>query len=363
MTHIGFPRNRRDSSRGGRPDRAARTRRGVIGALALAMLAACAPLPRGPAGTPEAPVAPAIAEDDLAGLAGAIEAQCRLARPPGSWPTLCAERPRETEALRRWLAARFEPVLLRAPDGADRGVITGYYEPVLTGSLRREHDRQVPLRRRPPPDSPLARAPRAQIEASAPSPEEVLAWADDAVAAYFLQIQGSGRLRLRDGSVLRVGYAGDNGQPYRAIGRDLIERGEIDASAMSAQAIAKWLRERPEPGRDLMRGNPRFVFFRELPPRAGREDTGPIGSLGVPLTPLRSIAVDPRAVPLGSLLWLVVDDPRGGQIRRLVLAQDTGSAIVGSPRADLFWGSGEAAGEAAGLMRSTGRLWLMRERR
>jgi membrane-bound lytic murein transglycosylase A len=111
-----------------------------------------------------------------------------------------------------------------------------------------------------------------------------------------------------------------------------------------------------------MRGNPRFVFFRELPPRAGREDTGPIGSLGVPLTPLRSIAVDPRAVPLGSLLWLVVDDPRGGQIRRLVLAQDTGSAIVGSPRADLFWGSGEAAGEAAGLMRSTGRLWLMRAR-
>lgn len=355
MTHIGFPCEAVDSSR-----RAGGVLPGALLALCLAVLiAACAPIRSDRIDE----AAPDLSIDSLQDLAQAVGAQCALTRPPGDWPRLCARWPNDPASQREWIARHFEAVPLRNGDGSDRGLITGYYEPELSGSLRRESARQAPLLRRPPPGSALARAPRAVIEAQEPAPVDVVAWIDDPVDAYFLQVQGSGRVRLRDGRVIRVGYAGDNGHPYRAIGRDLIERGEIDAASMSAQAIIRWLRERPEAGGSLMASNPRYVFFREMPPPPGGQSTGPIGSLGVALTPLRSIAVDPRAVPLGSLLWLEVDDPRGGGIRRLVLAQDTGSAIVGSPRADLFWGTGAAAGDAAGQMKSTGRLWLMRERR
>jgi membrane-bound lytic murein transglycosylase A len=322
----------------------------------------------GCASTPARGDSPELAVDDLEGLGDAIEAQCALARPPMPWPTLCEEWRRERTQLRDWLGRRFEARLLRAPDGNDRGLITGYYEPELRGSRERESPSQVPLLRRPGPEWPLARQPRAQIEAAtdaAATAGLVLAWADDPVDAFFLQVQGSGRLRLRDGSVMRVGYAGDNGHAYRAIGRDLIERGVISAQAISAQAIARWLRANPQAGRELMHRNARYVYFRESTPSArdalaGRD--GPIGSLGVALTPLRSVAVDPRAVPPGSLLWLEAEDPRGGLLRRMVVAQDTGAAITGVPRADLYWGTGAAAGEHAGLMKGTGRLWLLQPR-
>jgi membrane-bound lytic murein transglycosylase A len=311
---------------------------------------------------------PELGVDPLDGLTDAVDAQCALPRPPGAWPLLCEEWRRERTQPGAWLARRFEARLLRAPDGSDRGLITGYYEPELRGSRDRESASQVPLLRRPPPDWPFSRQPRAQIEAAteaALAAGLVLAWVDDPVDAYFLQVQGSGRLRLRDGSVMRVGYAGDNGQTYRAIGRDLIERGAISAQAMSAQAIAQWLRAHPQAGRELMQRNARYVYFRESAPAArdalaGRD--GPAGSLGVALTPLRSVAVDPRAVPPGSLLWLEAEDPRGGSLRRVVVAQDTGAAIVGAPRADLYWGTGAQAGEHAGLMKGTGRLWLLQPR-
>lgn len=357
----------------------------MIALLSLA-LSACAPPgpPRTPAGTGEAVVPgarsprasipapveatlPAIETDSLNGLATALAAQCALARPPAPWPELCAEWRTQRSTPLRWLTHRFEPQLLRGADGSEQGLITGYYEPELTGSRQRESASQVPLLARPAPDSALARLPRARIEAHAAGEAQALAWIDDPVDAYFLQVQGSGRVRLRDGSVMRVGFAGDNGHSYRAIGRDLIERGVLTRESLSARAIADWLRAHPVEGRELMRANPRYVFFREtqaLPAGTGSPTgpSGPIGSLGVPLTALRSVAVDPRAVPLGSLLWLEVADPRGGMLRRLVLAQDTGAAIVGSPRADLFWGTGAQAGDSAGLMKTTGRLWWLRPR-
>jgi membrane-bound lytic murein transglycosylase A len=311
---------------------------------------------------------PDLASDSLEGLSDAIDAQCALPRPPTGWPALCEEWRRERGNLAAWLARRFEPRLLRSPDGADRGLITGYYEPELRASRERESPGQMPLLRRPAPDWPLARQPRAQIEAgteAALAAGLVLAWVDDPVDAFLLHIQGSGRLRLRDGSVMRVGYAGDNGHAYRAIGRDLIERGAIAPQAISAQAIASWLRAYPAEGRELMQRNARYVYFRETAPAArdalaGRD--GPAGSLGVALTPLRSVAVDPRAIPPGSLLWLEAEDPRGGMLRRLVVAQDTGAAIVGVPRADLYWGTGAVAGDSAGLMKGMGRLWLLQPR-
>lgn len=360
----------------------------MIALLSLA-LAACAPpgppstsagggepaapgarTPRASIPAPVEPTLPAIETDSLDGLATALAAQCALARPPAPWPELCAEWRMHRSTPLHWLTRRFEPQLLRGADGGEQGLITGYYEPELTGSRQRESAGQVPLLARPAADSARARLPRAQIEAHAAADTQALVWIDDPVDAYFLQVQGSGRVRLRDGSVMRVGFAGDNGHSYRAIGRDLIERGVLTRETLSARAIADWLRAHPVEGRELMHSNPRYVFFREVPapaPGAGAQTgspgpSGPIGSLGVPLTALRSVAVDPRAVPLGSLLWLEVADPRGGMLRRLVLAQDTGAAIVGSPRADLFWGTGAQAGDSAGLMKTTGRLWWLRPR-
>ncbi len=304
---------------------------------------------------------PDLQADALDGLDAAIAAQCALARPPEPWPALCPQWRLERGDLRAWLTRRFEARALRSPQGRDEGLITGYYEPEIEGSRTRESAAQVPLLARPAPASAEARMTRTEIETGAPAALKALVWIDDPVDAFFVQVQGSGRVRLRDGSVMRVGYAGDNGHPYRAIGRDLIELGELSAETLSAQAIADWLRRDPARGRELMRRNPRYVFFRELP--AGlRASDGPIGSMGVALTALRSVAVDPRAVPPGSLLWLEVADPRGGVLRRLVVAQDAGAAIIGSPRADLYWGTGAQAGQWAGQMKSTGRLWLMQPR-
>lgn len=353
----------------------------LAGGSALAV-ANCAPAREAQPSSADGGAAPAtgldIGSDDLKGLGAAIDAQCAMARPPAPWPALCTEWRTQRQSPLTWVARRFEAVPLCAPDGADQGIITGYYEPVVNGSRTRENPRQVPLLRRPPADSAAARWPRAQLENQTPSADDVVAWVDDPVDAYFLQIQGSGRVQLRDGSVMRVGYGGDNGHTYRAIGRDLIDRGIITPAGQSAQSIADWLRANPVEGREIMQRNPRFVFFRETgfsgPPPTGTATgnatsqtgavtlAGPAGSLGVPLTALRSVAVDPKLVPLGSLLWLEVADPRGGQLRRLVLAQDTGAAILGSPRADLYWGTGSAAGEAAGKMKSKGRLWWLRPR-
>jgi membrane-bound lytic murein transglycosylase A len=177
-------------------------------------------------------------------------------------------------------------------------------------------------------------------------------------------VQGSGRIALADGSVVRVGYADQNGHPYRAIANRLIERGAMTLEQASMQSIREWARRNPDEVPALLDYNPSYVFFREVPaPAPGTLEAaidGPIGSLGVPLLAQRTIAVDQRAIPLGAPVWIATTRPSNGEpVERLVLAQDTGGAIRGAVRADFFWGAGEAAAHEAGLMRASGRLWLL----
>jgi membrane-bound lytic murein transglycosylase A len=316
--------------------------------------------------------------------------------PPGAWPKLCAEFAAlpaapaggQPPGLRGWLEARFSAWPLRDTEGRSDGLVTGYYEPMLTGSRRRESASQVPLYARPPDLLTIDLASveprlagmrlrgrivgqrvvpyhsRGDIETALPLTGSELLWVDDPVDAFFLEIQGSGRVRMRDGSTLRIGYADQNGHAYRAIGRTLIERGALRAEDVSAPAIRTWLRENPAQAADVMRSNPSVVFFRELPPQPpaapGEPEAGPPGSLGVPLTAMRSLAVDRSVVPLASLVWLDTVHPvDGSPLRRVMAAQDTGGAIRGGVRADFFWGFGAEAERAAGEMRSPGRMWVL----
>lgn len=269
--------------------------------------------------------------------------------------------------------------------GAGDGLLTGYYEPLLTGARTPDARHRVPLYR-PPPDlvavdlaafaADLAGrrvtgrveagrlvpySDRAAIDAGALAGRDLeLLWVDDPVAAFFLHIQGSGRVRLPDGSLIRVGYAGQNGRPYRAIGRDLIELGALTPETVSLQTIRTWLLANPGAAPAVMQKNPSFVFFRDLGPVDDGE--GPPGAQGAPLTPGRSLAVDTAHVALGTPVWLDTTAPwpdGPGPLRRLLVAQDTGGAIKGALRGDVFFGAGEDAEHTAGHMRSPGRWWVL----
>jgi membrane-bound lytic murein transglycosylase A len=183
---------------------------------------------------------------------------------------------------------------------------------------------------------------------------------DDAVEAFFLQIQGSGRVRLAEGGIVRLGYADQNGQPFRSVGRILIERGAVAPGEASMQGIKAWAREHPDELPRLLDENPSYVFFREVVPDPNAPVDGPIGTLGVPLAAGRAIAVDPRSIPLGAPVFLATTWPLSERpLNRLVLAQDTGGAIRGPLRADFFWGFGEDAGREAGRMKQPGRMWVL----
>lgn len=329
----------------------------------------------------------ALDRDDPASLHEALLRQCALARPPEPWPALCPTLP-APESLNEWIAARFDawPLEASGPTGAT-GLLTGYYEPIVTGSRTRENALQAPLYRRPDDmvatrdgarlrlenGRPAGAYPdRAAIETGALLAGHELLWIDDPVEAFFLHIQGSGRVRLRDGSEVRVGFADHNGQPYRAIGRELIDRGAIAAKDVDAQAIKEWLRANPSEARPVMHANRRYVFFRELPvvedppmpvPAdrvAAAARPGPPGSLGVALTPMRSVATDPAFVPAGALLFIDSTHPDdAAPLRRFVVSQDRGAAITGAVRADLYWGTGDEAGRLAGRTRQPARIWLL----
>ncbi|WP_281826236.1 MltA domain-containing protein [Jannaschia rubra] len=227
------------------------------------------------------------------------------------------------------------------------GHFTGYYEPEIDGSLKPTDTFPVPIHALP---SGGIDAPRAKIEPRLAGHEIV--WLRDEVDRFFLQVQGSGRIRLVDGGTLRVGYAGGNGHPYRSIGALLVERG-IFGPDITAQALKDWLRADPARGRAVMAENPSYVMFApvDLPP-----GSGPRGTL-CPVTAHRSIAVDPDHTPLGAPVWVEVDG-----IARLCIAQDTGSAIRGPGRADLFFGTGDAAGRAAGRLNHPGRFTALEPR-
>ncbi|MCO5121279.1 MAG: MltA domain-containing protein [Burkholderiaceae bacterium] len=323
-------------------------------------LAGCASPPVAATAIPPGAL-PGWEKDDLGGIAQALDAQCALARPPGHWARTCAMLP-EPSRLRGFIEANFLAWPMQAPGDVRPGMLTGYHEPLLTGSRNRESSGQVPLYAPPaPPRDGTLLPDRAAIDAGALAATPVVAWADDPVEAFFLHVQGSGRLRLRDGSILRIGFAGHNGRPYRSIGRELIERGELDAATLDADAIKAWLRAHPGEATAVMQSNPRYVFFRVLEDVDPQQ--GPIGSLGVPLTTMRSIATDPARVPPGALVYLdaapLAGDEDSHHWRRLGVAQDTGAAIRGAVRADLFAGSDSEAASIAARLRQPLAAWLL----
>lgn len=294
-----------------------------------------------------------------------VDARSQFGR-VGQWQELCAAANLvvdDDRAARAFFERWFVPYGVTYA-GDPRGLFTGYYEPVLRGSWRRTARHTVPVYRTPPEATPAAAKAgrggplpsRNQIEAGALSGRGLeLLWLDDPVDAFFLHIQGSGQVEMTDGSRIRIGYAGKNGHAYTPIGAELIRLGEIPREQMSMQAIRAWLKSHPAQAPSLMGSNASYVFFRIV------EGEGPIGAQGVPLRAGRSIAVDPAYVPYGIPVWLDTSDPRtgGGTLRRLVVAQDTGGAIKGPIRGDLFWGSGDEAGEGAGLMKQEGRWFVL----
>ncbi|PRX37162.1 membrane-bound lytic murein transglycosylase A [Meinhardsimonia xiamenensis] len=272
------------------------------------------------------------------------------------WPALCALATQtKPEAARSFFELFFRPVLIE--DGA-APLFTGYFEPELNGSPVPTARYRYPLYRLPPElrDNPGPWLTRAEIESGALEGRGLeIAWVDDPVELFFLHVQGSGRIRYPDGSGIRVGYAGSNGRPYRSIGEEMVRRGIYAPHQVSAAVIRNWVRRNPVEGRRLLQHNPSFVFFRVIDDLADHE--GPRGAMNRPLTPLRSLAVDPAFVPLGAPVW--IEKAGRAPMRRLMVAQDTGSAIKGAQRADIFFGTGRAAGRAAGKIRDPGRLVVL----
>lgn len=331
--------------------------------IAAAALILSAPADAQPLSGEEEPAEPAEilsfadldgwADDDHAAALAVFRESCALIPGP-EWEALCALAPDVSDA-RAFFELFFRPVLV----GGDRpALFTGYYEPELAGSPQRTPIFAHPIYR-PPPELPEG-APwltRAEIEQGAHLAGRglELAWLRDPVDAFFLQVQGSGRIRMTDGRLLRVGYAGRNGHPYRSIGAELVRRGIYAAHQVSAAVIRSWVRDNPDHGLSLLHHNPSYIFFREI---TGLDPAlGPIGAMARSITPLRTIAVDPAHVRLGAPVWI---EKGGAQpMKRLMIAQDTGGAIRGAQRADIFFGTGAAAGEAAGAVRDDGRMVML----
>lgn len=360
----------------------------------------CPPVPACPQAAPVVELPPRLEaatwadlpdwqKDNLAASWTAFQESCRglASRPNGAaWVRVCALA-REVDgqdgaAVRQFYETHFIPYAVVEGDGRREGMVTGYYEPLILGSRKKDARHAIPvlgvpadmltielgdvypdlkhrrLRGRLEGNRVLPYWTRAEIEARLTShwPGKILLWVQDPVEFFFLQVQGSGRVQLPDGSRVRIGYADQNGHPYQSIGRLLVERGALKLEEASMQGIQAWARANPAQLQDLLNANPSYVFFREMPNTEG----GPIGALGVPLTPERSIAIDPRYIPLGAPVWLATTRPNSSQpLNRLVLAQDTGGAIKGGVRADFFWGFGREAGELAGRMKQKGRMWVL----
>lgn len=281
----------------------------------------------------------------------------------GDWRVTCqgasvllSVDPRQDD-VRQFFESWFKPVSLMTR-GSKEGLLTGYYEPEVEVRLKADAEFSEPILAKPSSEAKLA-LPRAQVNAAT---SRVIAYGRP-IDVFFLQIQGSGRLKYKNGRILRAAYAANNGQPYRSIGGVLIRRGELTRDQASKQSIAQWMqRKGPKATRDLMNENPRYIYFTEQSIRPGE---GPQGAMRVPLTAMGAIAVDPRYHPYGSLFWLETTLPtrpgdyRGKGTGLLVAAQDTGSAIKGPLRADLFFGSGDKAGSLAGVQKHPVRWTLL----
>jgi membrane-bound lytic murein transglycosylase A len=368
-------------------------RKGAFLLLAL-LLAACAaprepvlPQPPPPSKFPKLELTPVhFADlpgwnaDNFQGVRESFLKSCQKLQNKNGWAESCRavqSSPNDPSVLKRLFEQTLKPWRV-TDNGNPDGLFTGYYEAEFTASRHQTLSSQVPLlglpndlisadlslfdpafkgRRiegRVEKNRLVPYHSRAEIENGAVSGKApVLAWAD-AVDAHILSIQGSGRLLMDDGQVMRAGFAASNGQPFRGIGAILKEKGKIGPGQDSTMpAIERWLRSHPEEGRRLMAENPRYIFFRKV------EGEGPVGSLGVALWPERSMAVDQTLLPLGAPLWLSTRLADGQAYQRLMLAQDTGAAIKGAVRGDIFFGTGRAAFDRAGRQKEAGRLWLL----
>ncbi len=329
---------------------------------------------------------PGWEKDDLREAWPAFMASCGAMQRKAEWAQPCAAAKTvdaaDGSAIRRYFEEHFVPNQVRAPDGADTGLITGYYEPLLRGARSRGGAYQTALLRVPDdlitvdlasvyPELKGMRlrgrlvgkklvpySNRAEIE-QADAKVEPLLWVDDPVEAFFLQVQGSGRVQLSDThETVRVAYADQNGYPYKSIGRWLVDKGELTTEQASAQGIKAWIGAHPTRAQELFNANPSYVFFKEE--RLPDPNVGPKGALGVPLTPARSVAIDSQLLPLGAPIYLSTTQAASEQpMQRLMMAQDTGGAIRGAVRADFFYGFGSAAAESAGRMKQRGMLWVL----
>lgn len=358
---------------------------------------ACPACPGQPGQAASAPAAPPLQastwqavhgwlQDDPAQAWPALQASCSTLSRQASWKAVCERAGSlgatpSTAAARQFFETNFTPWQLTNADGSTQGLVTGYYEPLIRGSRTRSTRSAWPihgvpkdmltielgdvypelkslrLRGRLVGNKVLPYWNREQFgERAEQAQAPVLLWADDPIELFFLQVQGSGRVQLPDGRTVRIGYADQNGYPYQSIGRWLVAQGELPLEKASMDGIKAWAEANPERLHELLNANPSYVFFRELPASSG----GPVGALGVPLSAGRSIAVDPRFVPLGAPVFLSTTHPLSATpLQRLVLAQDTGGAIKGVVRADFFWGFGADAGREAGRTRQQGNMWVL----
>ncbi|MDH3693383.1 MAG: murein transglycosylase A [Gammaproteobacteria bacterium] len=303
-----------------------------------------------------------------------------------SWKNICrnaqvVKNPTDEQA-RSFFEQHFEPHRVNSGKWKNQGLITGYYEPLLHGSFKPTQQFKYPIYRRP--DELLTvdlddlytdlkgKRTRGRLQDNRVVPfysrseidgpgkplqgSEIL-WVDDRDALFFLHVQGSGRVQLPDGDVVNVGYADQNGHPYVSIGRVLIDRSELKKKEVSLFTIRDWLRKHPNQAQSLLNENSSYVFF-EL---SDNDNQGPTGSLNVPLTAKRSAAVDPNTISLGTPLWIETEllDSDKSIFNQLIFAQDTGGAIKGSVRADIFWGHGDHAEQMAGKMKQKGKIYAL----
>jgi len=389
--------------------------RRTVAALGLVVSLAACTVERAPPAPPAAPAAgehlvltpvdyaalPGWNEDPVGEAVGALRLSCaRLVElPPGQpigregaagtaadWLAPCGALRNldaaDSAAARAYFESWFQPFQAEGADGKAEGLFTGYYEAELDGARAAQGKYRVPLYARPddllaidlgPFDPELAGRriwarfdgarlvpywSRREIEQGAMGAHaKPLLWVEDAVDAHILSIQGSGRVTLPDGTSVRVGFDGTNGKQFVGLSRILLDAGKIAPGQTTMPEVRAWLEAHAAEAPALMDRNPRYIFFRTI------EGAGPIGAEGVALTPLRSLAIDPRFVPLGVPVWLATTAPDGAALRRLLVAQDAGAAIKGPMRGDIFWGSGESAFERAGRMKSSGTLFLLLPRR
>ncbi|WP_353404205.1 murein transglycosylase A [Duganella hordei] len=325
-------------------------------------------------------------KDDVRAAWPAFMSSCSVLVKQPNWKEPCtiarSVNAGDEQAIRTFFEAFMVPNQVVAPDGATDGLITGYYEPLLRGARKKGGPYQTPLFKVPDdmvtidlasvyPELKGMRlrgklvgkkvvpyATRADIE-KADFPGKELLWVDDPVESFFLQVQGSGRVQLTDTQeTVRVAYADQNGHPYKSIGKYLVEKGELTVEQASAQGIKAWIAGHPTRMQELFNANPSYVFFREE--RLPDPKVGPKGSLGVPLTPARSVAIDASQLPLGAPVFLATTMPNSDiPLQRLVMAQDTGGAIRGAIRVDYFFGFGTEASENAGRMKQRGSVWVL----